>query len=139
MALVVSVAALIFACAEVRLGKAGSEARELRFPRCDLIGVDVELFRKLSQRFARQVQSVRLRAVPQSGSPPNSGVVPPRLGRALRRLSGSLRQDRQQLEQIANELAGTFSNHDAVWLCNTLQACCKARRFAYYCLLLGSA
>jgi hypothetical protein len=28
----------------------GSPALELRFPRCDLIGVDVELFRQLSQR-----------------------------------------------------------------------------------------
>ena len=27
----------------------GSSAFELRFPRCDLIGVDVELFRQLSQ------------------------------------------------------------------------------------------
>jgi hypothetical protein len=27
----------------------GSPALELRFPRCDLIGVDVELLRKLSQ------------------------------------------------------------------------------------------
>ena len=27
----------------------GSPALELRFPRCDLIGVDIELFRQLSQ------------------------------------------------------------------------------------------
>jgi len=28
----------------------GSPALKLRFPRCDLVGVDVELLRKLSQR-----------------------------------------------------------------------------------------
>ena len=33
----------------------GSPALELRFPRCDLIGVDVELFRQLSQRLTARV------------------------------------------------------------------------------------
>src|SRR3989442_1360269 len=34
-----------------------------------------------------------------------------------------------KLEQVAHELAGTFSNHDAVRLCNALQACRNVRGF----------
>ena len=44
-----------------------------------------------------------------------------------------------KLEQIAHELSRTFGNHDAVRLCNALQACRKVRRLAYDGLLLRSA
>src|SRR5262249_32894691 len=44
-----------------------------------------------------------------------------------------------ELEQIANEPSGAFGNHDAVWLCNALQACRKVWRLTHDCLLLRSA
>ena len=43
-----------------------------------------------------------------------------------------------KVKQIAYELAGTFSNHDAVWLCNALQPCGQVWRLAYDGLLLRS-
>jgi hypothetical protein len=44
-----------------------------------------------------------------------------------------------KLEQVAHELPGAFGNHDAVRLCNALQACRKVRRLANNGLLLRSA
>ena len=43
-----------------------------------------------------------------------------------------------KLEQIAHELPSALRNHDAVRLCNALQACRKVRRLAYDGLLLRS-
>ena len=44
-----------------------------------------------------------------------------------------------KVEQVAHELARTFSNHHAVRFRNALQACREVRRLAYDGLLLRSA
>src|ERR1700688_2387855 len=44
-----------------------------------------------------------------------------------------------KLEQIAKELAGVFSNHHAIRVCNALQTRRKVGRLAYNGLLLRSA
>jgi hypothetical protein len=46
----------------------GGPALELRFPRCDLIGVDVELLRQLSQRsIAQRAGTLRYMGPPRPG------------------------------------------------------------------------